>query len=87
MTGARVRRRILDDVRMALDAEGALAGVAGLVSICIGNTPAVDVDVDVYGAIRRVAPSKSDCALMRRSGRMISRKRSARHVILAMNDV
>jgi len=38
---------------MALDAEGALAGVAGLVSICIGNTPAVDVDV--YGAIRRVA--------------------------------
>ena len=85
MTGARVRRRILDDVRMALDAEGALAGVAGLVSICIGNTPAVDVDV--YGAIRRVAPSKSDCALMRRSGRMISRKRSARHVILAMNDV
>jgi len=76
---------------MALDAEGALAGVAGLVSICIGNTPAVDVDVDVdvdvYGAIRRVAPSKSDCALMRRSGRMISRKRSARHVILAMNDV
>jgi|GEM_PF-4943865 len=74
---------------MALDAEGALAGVAGLVSICIGNTPAVDVDVDVYvyGAIRRVVPSKSDCALMRRSGRMISRKRSARHVILAMNDV
>jgi len=82
LTGARVRRRILDDVRTALDAEGALAGVGGLVSICIGNTPAVDV----YGAIRRVAPSKSDCALMRRSGRIISRKRSARHVILAMND-
>lgn len=43
--GRKVRLRILDEVRAAFDTEGAQGRVGRLVSICIGNTPAVEVYV------------------------------------------
>lgn len=43
--GRKVRKRILDEVRAAFEAEGAPDCVGRLVSVCIGNTPAVDVYV------------------------------------------
>lgn len=43
--GRKVRLRILDEVRAAFEAEAAQVKLGRLVSICIGNTPAVEVYV------------------------------------------